>query len=340
MTDSDAPAALGATPEASPPPASTPTVTTSPGASPPDPAPTPPLGRRLGPVLLILCGAVLVSVTVGWILGQRYAPPDAASRAETATLRQQVANDQARITSLTSGMQSVTTEVATLAARTQALAARQGAGTDQAALTALAQRVAALEARPQGGDTAALDAEVAALNKKLASVAAASRSATARIARIAAARAALDAGQPLGAIPDAPPALARFATAAPPTEAQLRERFGPAAAAALEASRPPVPQGVWARLKQRAQFLLTIRVGGKVVAGPPAAAPIEAARQHLDAGDLAGAVAALAPLDPAAARAMAPWTGDARALLAARAALDALAAAPPTDTPASGSGAG
>ena len=109
------------------------------------------------------------------------------------------------------------------------------------------------------------------------------------------------------------------------TEAGLRESFNAAAAAALAASRPAEPPGLLARLAQRAESLLTVRIGGKVVAGPPAAVPLNAARHRLDSGDLAGALSALAPLDPAAARAMAHWTSEARALLAARAALNAMA---------------
>ncbi len=278
------------------------------------PSPSPPLGRRLGPVLLILCGVVLVAMTVGWIVARRdMLASSGATGAELAALRAQVATEQAR--------------VAALSARVQALAARPAPDTTQLAgqLGALAQRVAALEARPAGGDTTALAASVAALSQKVASIARESQDATKRLARIEAARAALDAGQPLGTIPGAPPALARYATTAPPTEAGLRESFNAAAAAALAASRPAEPAGLLPRLTQRAESLLTVRIGGKVVAGPPAAAPLNAARQRLDSGDLAGALAALAPLDPAAARAMGHWTSEARALLAARAALNAMA---------------
>ncbi len=269
-----------------------------------------PLGPRLGPVVLIVCGAVLVAMTVGWFLAQRGGPaPGGPTDAEITALRTQLAADEAHI--------------ATLSGQVQALAARPAAATTQ--LAALSQRIAALEARPAGGDTSALAASVAALAQKLASVAQAGQDATQRIARIEAARAALDAGQPLGVIPGAPPALARFATTAPPTTVGLRESFAAAAAAALRASRPPEPASLPARLLQRAELLLTVRIGGKVVAGPPASVALDAARRHLDNGDVAGALTALAPLDAAAAKAMEPWTSDARALLEARAALNAMA---------------
>ena len=44
-------------------------------------------------------------------------------------------------------------------------------------------------------------------------------------ARMQAARAALAAGEPLGSVPDAPPEVARFTDARPPTEAALRLAF-------------------------------------------------------------------------------------------------------------------
>ncbi len=320
MTEHDAPATPEATPSppdapaASPPPPSPPPASSPPSPPPASRPPSPPPSQRagwLGPVLLILCGVVLVAVTAGWIAAQRgMLATGGATAAEIAALRAQLATEQASVTALS--------------AQVQALAARP-APDNSAQISSLSQRVAALEARPAGGDTSVLAASVAALAQKLASVAQAGQDATQRLARIEAARAALDAGQPLGVLPGAPPALARYATAAPPTEAGLRESFDAAADAALRASRPAQPASLPARLLQRAESLLTVRVAGKVVAGPPAAVPLDAARHRLDAGDLAGALASLAPLDAAAAQAMAAWTGEARALLDARAALGALA---------------
>ncbi len=309
MTETDAPAG----PDTAPPPTAAPGTAQPAGTAPPNAH----LGRRLGPIVLIVCGIVLVAMTVGWIVAQRGVLAGGATSAEITLLRTQLTAAQARIT--------------TLAGRVRALAARPAPGaTEIAALSqrvaALSQRVATLEARPAGGDTTALAASVTALAQRLASVAQAGQDATQRLARIEAARAALNAGRPLGALPGAPPALARYATTPPPTEAGLRESFAAAATAALAASRPPQPSGLLAGLAQRAESLLTVRVGGKVVAGPPAAIPLDMARRRLDSGDLAGAVAALAPLDAAAAHAMAPWVGRARALLAARAALNDMAA--------------
>jgi len=140
------------------------------------------------------------------------------------------------------------------------------------------------------------------------------------------ARLALDAGQPLGQIPNAPQALAQFATVAPPTEAQLRESFPAAARAATEASLSTNGKiGFWAGVKMRLEGIITISNGTQVIFGPPAAAALNAAQQALDYGDLAGAVAALQDLGPGARLAMADWLNQAQALLAARAALVAMA---------------
>jgi len=140
------------------------------------------------------------------------------------------------------------------------------------------------------------------------------------------ARLALDAGQPLGQIPGAPPALAQFATLAPPTEAQLREGFAGAARAAEEASLSGDGKGgFWARLRLRLEGMITISNGSQVVFGPPAAAALNTAQAALANGDLAGAVAALQDLPPGAKQAMGGWLAQAQALLAARTALVAMA---------------
>ena len=143
---------------------------------------------------------------------------------------------------------------------------------------------------------------------------------------LATARMALDAGQPLGTIPNAPPALAQFATAAPPTEAALRQSFPEAAEAASAASLSPDGKvGFWARAKLRLEGIITISNGNTVLFGPPAAAVLNQAGATLTAGDLAGAVADLQALSPPAQAAMAGWLAQAKALLDARAALMAMA---------------
>ena len=159
-----------------------------------------------------------------------------------------------------------------------------------------------------------------------ATVAAADRAA--RLARVQAARAALAAGEPLGQLQGASPALARFAEARPPTEAELRLAFPAAAQAALATSSPETagkPFGE--RLWQRAQGLITVRQGDRVIVGDPAAGMLAEAQTRLNAGDLSGTAAAVSKLTGPAAQAMADWLAQAKALLAARAALDKMASA-------------
>lgn len=203
-------------------------------------------------------------------------------------------------------------------------------------LAPLTARVAALEQRPGVATSgpadgltdrvAADEARLAALEKAEA-VPAQVADRAARVARLQAAFAALAAGQKLGEIPQAPAALARYATVAPPTEPALRLAFPAAARAALAAGHPassdrPFLDRVWAE----AQDLVTIRQGDHVLLGDPDAGVLAKAQTALDAGDLAGAVAAVASLTGPAAQAMAPWLDQARGLLAARAALADLAA--------------
>lgn len=200
-------------------------------------------------------------------------------------------------------------------------------------LQPLQDRIAALEQRPAvpapdpelAGKLSALTTQTDALAQKLAqaqSQATAAADQAARAQRLQSAALALAAGKPLGSIPEAAPALARFATDAPPTEAALRLSFADAAGAAQAASHPDLSgQGFASRMWVRAQALVTVKQGDRVLVGTPAAGVLASARQRLQAGDLAGALGVLDGLDPAAAKAMAPWREQAQSLLDARAAL-------------------
>jgi hypothetical protein len=195
----------------------------------------------------------------------------------------------------------------------------------------LTARVEALEQRPAVApdNTAALSAEVTALQGRVAQAEASAgqvSDAASRSARLQAAGVALSFGQPLGAIPGAPPALSRFATANPPTEASLRQDFSLAARQAQAVSQPDTSKlTLGARIWQRVTSLATVRQGNTVLVGAPAAVALGSAQDKLEAGDLAGAVAALDALDGPAARAMANWRAKAQSLLDARAALAAMA---------------
>ena len=214
-------------------------------------------------------------------------------------------------------------------------------------LTPLDTRLATLENKPPPDDSelrgriAELTKQLDAMSAKFASTQtqlttaqtqlstaqAQSGERLARSDKLEAATLALTAGKPVGEIADAPAALRKFATVAPPTEASLRLSFEAAAKAAESASDPAAGStDIGDRIWQRVQTLVTVRHGDTVVVGPPANVVVAEARKHLVAGDLAGAVAALDRLDPAAAAAMAGWRADAQSLLDARTALAGLVA--------------
>ncbi|MDT7951175.1 MAG: hypothetical protein RQ966_06680 [Acetobacteraceae bacterium] len=147
-------------------------------------------------------------------------------------------------------------------------------------------------------------------------------------ARLQSVATALASGQKLGDIPGAPPALARFANEAPPTEAALRESFNDYGQAAEKADQPvnSANADFGSRLWNRAQQVVTVRQGDHVLVGNPIAGVIANAREKLDNGDLAGSVKALKGLEGPAAAAMQPWVDKAQSLVAARSAIASLAA--------------
>lgn len=203
------------------------------------------------------------------------------------------------------------------------------AAAERAEAERIAAAATALEARLRGSESQ-LATRLAALEAAQARVAAVESRAT-RLAAFDALRLRLDAGQPLGpalaALPAAPAALTRFATAAPPTEASLRLSFEAAARAARAASEPARDgQGMLDSAVSRLSGLVTVRRGDQIVWGDAAAAEIEGARRALEAGDIDAALARIDRLPPAAKAAMADWVAQARALGAARAALATLAA--------------
>jgi hypothetical protein len=213
--------------------------------------------------------------------------------------------------------QRVAANETALAARTQLLEAQ--AARIAAIEQALAGRIAALEAQmaQQTPRLSALEGQAQRL--------AALESRAARLAVLEAARAALESGRPLGAIPGAPEALARFANAAPPTEAALRLAFEDAARAGRAASEPPAGGTMMDSAMARLSGLVTVRRGEEILFGDAAGAEIERARRAIEAGDPEAALRHLARLSPAAREAMRAWIGQAESLVAARAALRQLA---------------
>jgi hypothetical protein len=234
-------------------------------------------------------------------------------------------------------VQAIEARVAALERRPAPVAAAQPAPTAATDLGPVQARIAALEQRPPPGPAPNPDDSLAprltadearlATLEKTAELPAQLADRANRVARIQAAFIALSVGRPLGDLPGAPPALARYAAAAPPTEAALRLGFPAAAQAALAADHPapgdkPFLERVWAE----AQDLVTIRQGEHVLVGDPAAGVLAHAQTALDAGDLAGAVASVGSLSGPAAPALAAWLDQARGLIAVRAALADLAA--------------
>ena len=272
--------------------------------------PAPARGRSAAPVLTAIALALLlVGLGVVWYQQMQF-EQEAAPRSDVGALREQVRTLQQRLAVLE--QRPVAAVVAPVAATPVARAVLP------VDLGPLEARVVALEQRPVAAlPDPALAGRLAALDQRLGqAVQRAERLAALRHAAVA-----LEAGRPLGDIGAAAPALLRYASVAPPTEAGLRAAFDEAAARARAASRTTEEAGIGARLWARLRSLVTVRSGDTVLVGSPAATVLGHAAARLAAADLAGAVAALDALDPAAAAAMAGWRAEAAALLAARTAL-------------------
>lgn len=273
--------------------------------------PGPPSSSRALPVLYFLGFAALAGA-VAWIWQNPPLPPEPPVGALQARL-DALETRPAEIRSTPAPAfdpAPLLARIAALEARTQTTLTPAPPSQAPPDLGLIKARIAALEARP------AINPADAALGERIG-----------RIARIQAIAAALETGRKLGNVPDAPPALQRFANVNPPTEAGLRLAFPAEAQAALVASRPIDPGWPWlTRIWGRLQSLITIREGEHVLVGDPAAGVVAAAQRALDAGDIAGAVTALGRLNPQAAQAMSGWTDQAKALLEARAALAVMAA--------------
>ncbi|WP_424810820.1 hypothetical protein [Roseococcus sp. YIM B11640] len=200
----------------------------------------------------------------------------------------------------------------------QALARRVEAAEQAAAQApqAAERRVAALEQQ--------INERLAPVQESLRRIAATEARAE-RLAAIDALNARLGAGQPLGDAlgrlgAQAPAALTRYASASPPTEAALRLSFEDAVRRARAATQ--AQDGLIPRLNS----LITIRRGEEVVWGDASETQVERARRALEAGDVPGALAALALLPDTLRQALGGWIAEAEGLAAARAALRQLAA--------------
>ena len=304
----------------------------------PPPAEAPPQPRHWLPWIGAV-GWVILAVALVWVWQHPVNVP--VSTEQTDALARQVGALETRVSRLEQRPQPQIPDLGPLSARLAALEQRPPPqAAPQVDLGPLERRVSALEQR-QPPDLAPLQARIAAvenasraaesnLSQRMAadeSRMAAMEAIARRIPLVQSAALALAAGEKLGNLPGAPPALARYADAPPPTEAALREAFPKAARQALATSHPDNQgQPFLARLWTQAQDLVTVRQGEHVLVGDPAAGVLERARAALNAGDLAAAVAAVATLEGTPREAMADWQAQARALLDARAALVSWAA--------------
>ena len=278
-----------------------PDPTPEPAPVPPSPAMPPAKARRSAWPLWFGAGFVILAAGEGYLFVQQQAHQ--ADKTNLAVLQSQVA-DMRAAAAKTSPVADLINAQAQIAQKQAALAAQVNAMQGQ--MSADHGALAALQANAQ--DLGKLTARMAQLND------------------VAAARMALETGQPLGVVRNAPPALGVFADTAPPTMAQLRESFPAAARNAEAASLANNGQaGFWAQVKLRLEGLITISNGDHVIFGPPAAAALNKAKAALANDDLAQAVAALDRLSPPTQAAMASWLTPARQLLAARQALAQMA---------------
>jgi hypothetical protein len=318
--------------------------TTPPPDAPAEPPPSPAEPPRRGRWLPWLTGAGFIVVAAALIWVWRHPWPLPQSSEPTEALVRQLSTLESRVARLEQRPTPQAPDLAPLNGRITALeqrpAPQPGTSAPAPDLAPLEMRIAALEHR-QPPDLGPLEARIAAMEgagrslhteqqvrlqadeARIGKVEEAAR----RLPLVLSATLALAFGQRLGDLPGAPPALARFSDASPPTVAELRIAFRQAARNAL-ASAQPAAEGkpLLARLWAQAQDLVTIRQGDHVLIGDPVAGVLERARAALDAGDLAEAVSQVASLQGAPAQAMAGWLGQARSLLDARAALAAWAA--------------
>ncbi len=325
-------------------------VATEPVAREPEAPTTSPEPSRSRPttVILTVIGFVVLAGAIAYLWQQqnRY-----GSAAEFQALHQQISSLADRFGQLEQASQTQSAEVKSLADKVTTLQQRQppdlsrlqgriAAVEQQVAgvshlsdqIDSLAQKVQSLTGQDQQANDAlrqrldADEAQLAKLQKAAAQLSNLTDRAN-RLAQLQAAGVALDAGQPLGEIPGAPSALTRYAAAKPPTEAALRLAFPAAERKAIAVSQPDVQDKPFlARVLARAEDLVTVRQGDHVLVGDQSAGVLARARVALEAGDLAGAVAAVSDLTGPPAEAMADWLAKAKALLAARAALANMAA--------------
>lgn len=314
--------------------------------------------REWAPYVAAYVGVDLAGLTAG---GPGPAPSEElpALTARVEALEEQVVRAAAAVAELegerdvpTGALGSLADRVAALERALSEFQERLGeAGPEPGpVVAALADRVAALEqtvrapvpaeARDEAAD-AGLEAGLRQLSRELADLragAAASRSGPALVLAVGQMREALRTSEPFAeeleavqALAADDPAVAEALAAFPgraeagiPTAAELAARFDGVAGAVVRAAAAAGDGGWVEQALAGLASVVTVRPTGEEVGGTGPGAAVARAEARLAAGDLDGAVAALASLRGPAAAAAADWLDGARARLAAERGLKAL----------------
>ncbi len=313
--------------------------------------------REWAPYVAAYVGVDLAGLTAG---GPGPVPSEElpALTARVEVLEEQVVRAAAAFAELEGGRDVPTGALGSLAGRVAALERalselqeRLGEpGPEPGPVAALADRVAALEqtvrapvpaeARGEAVD-AGLEADLRQLSRELADLragAAANRSGPALVLAVGQMREALRTSEPFAeeleavqalaaddpAVAEALAAFSGRAEAGIPTAAELAARFDGVAGAVVRAAAAARDGGWVEQALARLASVVTVRPTGEEVGGTGPGAAVARAEVRLAAGDLDGAVAALASLRGPAAAAAADWLDDARARLAAERGLKAL----------------
>lgn len=249
------------------------------------------------------------SVTAGFkALGERVAAVESQSPVDLAPLDNRLSALEARPAATIAS----SVDTGPLEARLAALESAEDAPAAFDAVDDLVDRITALEARPVPQETASLPAATLLAVVQL-------RGALRGSGPYDTALAALDS---LGDLdPAALAVLSTHAATGVVTHGALRDRFTSLADAILTAVVAP-SEGSWIqRTLGRLSGLITVRRIGGDVTGNTVGAIVARAEARLGVGDLAAAVAEIAMLDGDVSG---PWLADARARLAAEAALATL----------------
>jgi len=126
-------------------------------------------------------------------------------------------------------------------------------------------------------------------------------------------------------------ALEPYASVGLPTRSSLLSRYGEIAAAIQRAEPPPGEAGIFERLKRRLASIVVVRPKSAPAGETGLGVRLARVEALLEAGDLAGTIAALTTLRPATRAPAEDWLADARARLEAERALRALLAIAGTD---------